>query len=815
MIGDKNIFCASNPAKLADALWALLDGRDFTNDIIFLPSRRAIRTVERMIVERAGATLLPKLIALGEGADDEDYESDVDTVSNLERMIVLAKLLSAANKNSVGSNLSVARDLVRMMDYLETENVGETNWMELVDEKFAQHFQEKARFLNLAQIALPAIFPGVQTIAQKRSDDIRSWISVLANTNHEHESRIIVCGSTGSVPATADLMVHIAGMENGYVLLPGNIRHKAYGIRHNECDPYFSELKFLERISVLPNDVKIIGADQSNIDFLNSAFSNEKNKYAICHMPYAFVRIDCTRESEEAEIVAEIAVARAAENKSVLIVTPDAAANQRLGAAFARRGAVADFSGGMAGNMHPLGREILKLFDEGIRHKAYGIDFFQDHKRTNLFDVVANFVEQQHALCLMPYALDDDKVVIFESIKNLSDIIEKHDLKLSHSDLSSLVSLAFSQIQLRPPASVDTKISVVGTIESRMQTADVVILTGLNEGMFPALGYENPWLPRRVAEQIGLPAPERKVSLMALDFINLSCSAEVFWTRSQMSGGGATTESRFLSRVAVARAESREPRAEEWLKKVRAYDNVEFAPLRPTPAMGVFPQKLSMTALELLIHNPYAFYARYILNLKPVKEEEPGAREFGILVHSAIEDYSKNSVRDIVADLDARAKKILPPGNILLHFWHKRFTEIAPYIQQYLDMAQGAKIEQYVEGEIANRKIYAIADAINSDCIIDIKTGAAPNKSQLEKGMMPQLPLTAYMTGATTIKFLQLRNRDVKWIEYDADATTTMIENTVEKVASLICQYTRDDATYEYRPHNVAKYKEYDDLARV
>lgn len=40
----------------------------------------------------------------------------------------------------------------------------------------------------------------------------------------------------------------------------------------------------------------------------------------------------------------------------------------------------------------------------------------------------------------------------------------------------------------------------MGTIESRMQTADVIILTGLNEGMFPGLGYENAWLPRDIAK---------------------------------------------------------------------------------------------------------------------------------------------------------------------------------------------------------------------------------------------------------------------------------------------------------------------------
>ena len=49
---------------------------------------------------------------------------------------------------------------------------------------------------------------------------------------------------------------------------------------------------------------------------------------------------------------------------------------------------------------------------------------------------------------------------------------------------------AIGSVSIRPNKSDDCKVCVLGTIESRMQTADVIILTGLNDGMFPAAGYE-------------------------------------------------------------------------------------------------------------------------------------------------------------------------------------------------------------------------------------------------------------------------------------------------------------------------------------
>ncbi|MCL1785748.1 MAG: PD-(D/E)XK nuclease family protein [Alphaproteobacteria bacterium] len=849
-----NIFCASNPAKLSDALWHILSGADFSNDIIFLPSRRAVRTVERMIAGRAGgAAILPKLVALGEAADDtaEDEESGAaDTVSGLERTIVLSKMLSAANGYGAGANMASAKDLIRMMDYLENEGMGrDIDWKVLVGPEFAEHFREKARFLDLAQKALPLCFPGRETVAQRRNSDIRSWIN-----NMGQYGRIIVCGSTASVPATADLMERVAGLANGYIIFPGDVRHKVAA--QNVCDPYFSEIKFLERVGVKPEEVNMIDVGESNIGFLNGAFSNNPNHEPPATSTSHVQRIDCARESEEAEVVAEIAMEKSGAGASVLIVSPDISAAQRLCESLSRRGANYDFSGGTKGSATALGRFILNLLDDDSDFK-----FYNEYKKSNLFDTVANAAAEFN---------DEDSVVVFESLKILSDILTAHGLELAPGDLRSMVAECLNGVSIRPPRNEGATISIVGTIESRMQTADTVILTGLNEGMFPAMGYENPWLPRRIADSIGLPPPERKVSLMALDFINLSCGPEIYWTRSKMSGGGENTESRFLSRIAVAQARPvmresvrrktqdddssyalRLTPYDDWLQKVRAIDAVPYEPLDTSaPRPPAINDDVYVTELELLIHNPYAFYARHILRLRPKDDpgREPGAKEFGILVHEVIEHRAKSiehREEDIVAELDARAREILPADSILFHFWRKRFLEIAPSVAALLRQSiehraksidDGSGVEIPLDCVIAGRTVRARADMIIGDTVIDIKTGAAPNKKQLGEGNMPQLPLEAYMlrhrahvaakrsedgygighkTSEIVMKFVQLKNRDVRPIEYSGADAAEMINAAVQKAAELFGRYAKDGEPYEYRVTSDAKYKEYDDLARV
>jgi hypothetical protein len=98
---------------------------------------------------------------------------------------------------------------------------------------------------------------------------------------------------------------------------------------------------------------------------------------------------------------------------------------------------------------------------------------------------------------------------------------------------------------------------------------------------------------------------------------------------------------------------------------------------------------------------------------------------------------------------------------------------------------------------------------------MDIKTGKAPNKSQLEQGNMPQLPLEAFMRGAKIIQFLQLQNNNIKLIEYSGDQLQKMIDASVQKASELFGRYSKDFQAYEYYETSDPKYKAYDDLARI
>jgi len=804
-------------------------GVDVADMLIFLPSRRAVRTVEKMIAEKSGGTaILPTLVGLGQGVDgDEEDDLTVNAFSNTERVTVLAKLLAAdANVGSIANALPVAHDLVRMQDYLENEGIAaeKIDWGALVDEKYAGHFQNKAKILGILSSFMPMYANGRVTATSARNQDIRAWKNVLGKYK-----LVIVCGSTASVPATADLMVEVAKVPHGRIILSGKIYGRSQDFELN-TNPYNAEWKFLQRLNMGQNDVIQIDVGNSVIDFMNVAFGNDCTRMDVNTDLSNCTLIECGREAVEAQVVAYIAQQAVQQNKSVLVITPDAAGNQRIVSALDACGIVSDCSGGVPGTMTMPGRALLNLMDSWIESDDNSYDAIYADANANLFDTIAIIVDKYSNVFMPQFNPKDKKyVAIWTAIKDVSDALVNTDMKLNLTDARAFVADALAGVSIRDNMNDDAQVVVLGTIESRMQTADVVILTGLNDGMFPAQGYENAWLPRHLCDKVGLPSPDRKVSLQALDFMNLSCGKQVYWLRSTVAGGVQTTESRFISRVVARHGNFNKDT--DIVQNVLNRDNVEMRPLDysiPTPPPDW--SDVYVTELEHLIHNPYSFYARHILRLQVLDDYWMGvdARYFGTLVHKVVENATDLRPDALVAEMDRLALEKMSVGSVMFHFWHKRFLEIAPVIANEMTKLQNSVPEIKGAVNIAGRTVRAKADRVWDGGVLDIKTGAVPSDSQLEKGNMPQLPLEAYMlqqggfpiqttqqSKTPVMKFLQLKSGDVRIVPYDEQQTQQYIAAAIEKVTELFNIYSAGGAGYEYRETGDYKYKGYDDLARI
>jgi len=78
---------------------------------------------------------------------------------------------------------------------------------------------------------------------------------------------------------------------------------------------------------------------------------------------------------------------------------------------------------------------------------------------------------------------------------------------------------------VRPRFGTHPRLQILGPLEARMLSADLIILGGLNEGVWP------PFLSRKMRRELGLSLPERRYGLAAHDFAGLAAHPHVILTR--------------------------------------------------------------------------------------------------------------------------------------------------------------------------------------------------------------------------------------------------------------------------------------------
>lgn len=328
--------------------------------------------------------------------------------------------------------------------------------------------------------------------------------------------------------------------------------------------------------------------------------------------------------------------------------------------------------------------------------------------------------------------------------------------------------------QVRSPAQPHPDIMIWGTMEARVQGVDLVILGGLNDGIWPQLPKPDPWLNRQMRAEAGLLSPERAIGLSAHDFEQSITQPRVILTRAQRDAEAQTVPSRWLNRLTnllnglgddgAAALSAMRARGAPLIDLARRLDQPDQptppAP-RPAPCPPVphRPRQLSVTRIETLIRDPYSIYAQRILglfDLRPLRHRpDPGLR--GTVLHHALEHFvaqTRDGLPDNAFDLltritDQALDDFVPWPSTRL-FWRGRLLGIgeAFLADEHQRRHDASPIALEHKGRAAlpdGFVLTAEADRIDRDgagqlLIYDYKTGTLPSKKVIDLADK-QLPL--------------------------------------------------------------------------
>ncbi len=319
------------------------------------------------------------------------------------------------------------------------------------------------------------------------------------------------------------------------------------------------------------------------------------------------------------------------------------------------------------------------------------------------------------------------------------------------------------------------RLFIFGPLEARLLSFDLMVLAGLDEGIWPITTRSDPWLSRPMRRDMALEAPERRIGLSAHDFAQGAAAGRVLLARAERAGGTPTVPSRWLQRLATVTGDALEPardRARHLLRWARLVDRSggtarPIARPEPKPPVALRPKRASVTEVETWIRDPYAIFARRILRLEALDPlgTTLGASERGMFVHAVLERYVKAghgfSGADAAARLDAIAEDLLADYDAFPEvqaLWRPRLAALgrwwlgeeaargAGVVERHAEV--GGKLALPIDGEAFT--LTGIADRIDlladgTLAVLDYKTGQPPSEKMVQSLLSPQLALEAAM----------------------------------------------------------------------
>ncbi len=784
---------------------------DFSKLKIILPSGLLCKVMQRSLLNRLEIGILPTIIPLEELiAEGEEIfkipSEQIGSMSRLEEKISLADAISSYKvlNYDISQSMRLAPSLANLFFDLEANNVDLDSLKNLPTLDQPEHWHMIYNFLDYAfnEWKIKIAKMGKMTRASHQKLIFDAEISRLAS---DSSNQLLIAGVCGNDAMSIEFIKNISKRDNGHLIFaPFTKIDQAENF--SPKDAMYKIDKLLNNIEESAENLHFLGDQKKSI--LDKLLTPSKSN----SLPQQIDYVEFENIFHESEYIALKCKAEIEKNPEIKIafITHNQQSKEQYSV----------FLDKYQIQYHDLfGNDVLKqnlislilLVAENLCCKFDNKKFFallahplincelaqklkqlirKENRLVSKLDSISELVKSQDDEDLKSYytniklAIDsrygkksfaDLFKQTLKSTENLApEIWQKHP-SIS-SALSEIIQFnwgyVFNNVDDFPELLQQTldggrvssrksgqNITLCRPNDSALINYDLVIISDLNESIYPGKSFNSPWLNKKMQEELCLDSKQANLGAAFYEFYLNLHNPNILLTRAKKHGSNSQMlPSQFIlhlehllgDKIHKRTAAPKYLHAEE--ERVEAADSLTF------------PRQISATDLETLIRAPYNFYAKKILNLRKIDEidDRPNLAEFGNFFHLVAELYTKqyNSFHsDKDQDLINIAKEILEETQIPEYNKKSWLIKISAMASSFIDFDEErrkdsiyvhSEIKGKLELEIAGKQIrlIAIADRIEINqngiaTILDYKTGTPPSKTDVLSGLSPQLIIEA------------------------------------------------------------------------
>ncbi len=384
---------------------------------IILPTQRArLALSEAFARARGGSTLLPDIRSLGAQNADEDAFLPLPgksqgklPVGPAERQFLLCQLirkwissnpppegLEQIDLDNPARILNLAASLAALIDEMETEGTSADALRapppDGLDPQYgadlAENFQQNLRFLEIVLSGWPQILAERNRVDASHLKNRRIRDQAACAGEVFADRPVIIAGSTGSVPATAELLGAVCRLPRGCIVLPGldtSMSPERFERLLDEQQaphghPQYGLARLLQSIGATPGDVSELArpAKSGRTELVRcamalagetSAWNVERARFSAQDVERATQNLAlCIAQGEQEQALCVALAARQARQKghSVGIITPDRNFARRVRVELARFDIRVDDSAGTPLFQSGVGRLVRQILGAAI-----------------------------------------------------------------------------------------------------------------------------------------------------------------------------------------------------------------------------------------------------------------------------------------------------------------------------------------------------------------------------------------------------------------------------------------------------------------